>query len=869
MSEDIELEEELKAGESAGGSRYAKLINEGEKKYKLPGMYKDWFLDYASYVILERAVPHIDDGLKPVQRRILHAMKHIDDGRYNKVANIIGHTMQYHPHGDASIGDALVQLGQKDLLIDTQGNWGNILTGDSAAAPRYIEARLTAFAGEVVFNPKTTEWMDSYDGRNREPVTLPVKFPLLLAQGVEGIAVGLASKILPHNFPELIDAAIAHLKGKDFELLPDFPTGGLADCTRYNDGLRGGVVKVRARINKIDKKTVVITDIPYGKTTTSVIESILKANDKGKIKIRKVDDNTSQNVEIVVHLHNDVSPDKTIDALYAFTDCEVSISPNACVIQDDKPHFIGVKAILRHNAEHTKNLLQQELQIRLGELHENWHKSSLEKIFFEERIYRELESNAKSWEAQLAAVEAALKPFEKKLRRTITPDDIDELVAKPVRKISKFDIKQADERIRSITKEMEETENHLANIIPYTIAWFQQIKKKYGKNFVRKTELRNFETIEATQVIVANAKLYVNRAEGFVGMDLKRDDNAEYLCECSDIDEIIVFLRNGKYIISKVQEKAFFGKDVIHAAVFKRNDERTIYNVAYRDGKNGQIFVKRFFVSGVTRDKEYDVTQGKEGSDTLWFSANPNGEAEILKVYLKPRPKLKKLIFEFDFGQLAIKGRASIGNLLARYPVHKIVLKEKGESTLGGQQIWFDADIQRLNTDRRGILLGEFHNGERILAITRKGTYYTTNYELSNRYDGELLRIEKFDHKKIFSITYYEAEQKAFYIKRFTLEPGDVVPQSLVGEHPGSYLVELSDDRFPQAQLAFKGKQAHRPPETIDVDEFIGVKSFRAKGKRASSYDVNTIQFIAPLQKAAPEQAAGGDDEQVVQMSLL
>ena len=869
MSEDIELEEELTDDESAGESRYAKLINEGEKKYKLPGMYKDWFLDYASYVILERAVPHIDDGLKPVQRRILHAMKHIDDGRYNKVANIIGHTMQYHPHGDASIGDALVQLGQKDLLIDTQGNWGNIHTGDSAAAPRYIEARLTAFANEVVFNPKTTEWMDSYDGRNREPVTLPVKFPLLLAQGVEGIAVGLASKILPHNFSELIDAAIAHLKGKDFEILPDFPTGGLADCTRYNDGLRGGVVKVRARINKIDKKTVVITDIPYGKTTTSIIESILKANDKGKIKIRKVDDNTSQNVEIVVHLHNDVSPDKTIDALYAFTDCEVSISPNACVIRDDKPHFIGVKEILRHNAEHTKSRLQQELQIRLDELHENWHKSSLEKIFFEERIYRELESNAKSWEAQLAAVAAALKPFEKTLHRPITPEDIDELVAKPVRKISKFDIKQADERIRAITQEIEETENSLANIIPYTIAWFQQIKKKYGKNFVRKTELRNFETIEATQVVVANAKLYVNRAEGFAGTDLKRDDNAEYLCECSDIDEIIVFLHNGKYIISKVQEKAFFGKDIVHAAVFKRNDERTIYNVAYRDGKNGQIFVKRFFVSGVTRDKEYDVTQGKEGSATLWFSANPNGEAEILKVYLKPRPKLKKPVFEFDFGQLAIKGRASMGNLLARYPVHKIVLKEKGESTLGGQQIWFDADIQRLNTDRRGLLLGEFHNGERILAITKKGTFYTTNYDLSNRYDGELLRIEKFDGKKIFSMTYYEAEQKAFYIKRFTLEPGDAVPQSLVGEHPDSYLVELSEDRFPQAQLIFKGKQAHRPPEAIDIDEFIGVKSFRAKGKRASAYDVKTIQFIAPLQKAVPGQPAGNNDGEAVQMSLL
>ncbi|MDR3350134.1 MAG: DNA gyrase/topoisomerase IV subunit A [Prevotellaceae bacterium] len=870
MSEDIELEEELTTDESAGDSRYAKLINEGEKKYKLPGMYKDWFLDYASYVILERAVPHIDDGLKPVQRRILHAMKRIDDGRYNKVANIIGHTMQYHPHGDASIGDALVQLGQKDLLIDTQGNWGNILTGDSAAAPRYIEARLTAFAGEVVFNPKTTEWMDSYDGRNREPVTLPVKFPLLLAQGVEGIAVGLASKILPHNFNELIDAAIAHLKGKDFELFPDFPTGGLADCTRYNDGIRGGVVKVRARINKVDKKTVVITDIPYGKTTSSIIESILKANDKGKIKIRKVDDNTSQNVEIVVHLHNDVSPDKTIDALYAFTDCEVSISPNACVIQDDKPHFIGVKTILRHNAEHTKNLLQQELQIRLAELHEDWHYSSLEKIFFEERIYRELESNAKSWDAQLAAVRQALQPFEKKLRNPITPENVAWLVEKPVRKISKFDLKAADERIKNIESEVKEVENNLSNLVDYTVNYFRQLKKKYGKNFERKTELRNFETIEATQVVAANAKLYVNRAEGFVGMELKRDEQAEYVSDCSDIDEIIVFLRNGKYIITKVQEKAFVGKDVIHVAVFKRNDERTIYNAAYRDGKNGQIFVKRFFVSGITRDKEYDLTQGKEGSQTLWFSANPNGEAEILKVYLKPRPKLKKTIFEFDFGQLAIKGRASMGNLLTRYPIHKIMLKEKGESTLGGQQIWFDTDIQRLNTDRRGLLLGEFHNGERIVAITKKGTYYTTGYDLSNRYDGELLRIEKFDSRKIFSMAYYEAEQKAFYIKRFTLEPSDAVPQSLTGEHPGSYLIELSEDRFPQAQLTFKGKQAHRPPETIDVDAFIGIKSFRAKGKRVTTYDVNTIEFIEPLEKEAPAGTPpAGRDGEAVQMSLL
>ena len=868
--EEIEIDEEMLDGESSvEQSKYSDLINKGEKKYKLTGMYQDWFLEYASYVILERAVPHINDGLKPVQRRLLHAMKRMDDGRYNKVANIIGHTMQFHPHGDASIGDALVQLGQKDILVDTQGNWGNILTGDSAAAPRYIEARLTAFANDIVFNPKTTEWMDSYDGRNREPVTLPVKFPLLLAQGVEGIAVGLASKILPHNFNELIDAAIAVLKGKDFELYPDFPTGGLADCSRYNDGLRGGAVKVRARINKLDKKTLVITEIPFGKTTSTVIESILKANEKGKIKIRKIDDNTSQNVEIVVHLHSDVSPDKTIDALYAFTDCEVSISPNACVISEEKPHFIGVKTILRHNAEHAKALLQQELEIRLNELHNDWHYSSLEKIFFEERIYRELESNARTWEAQLAAVAKALKPFEKELRRPITAEDIDWLVEKPVRKISKFDIKQANERIERIENDIEEVENHLANIVNYTVNYFQQIKKKYGKNFVRKTELRNFETIEATKVVVANAKLYINRSEGFVGMDLKRDDNAEYISECSDIDDVIVFLRNGKYIISKITGKAFFGKDILHAAVFKRNDERTIYNVVYRNGKNGEIYAKRFFVSGVTRDKEYDVSQGKEYSETLWFSANPNGEAEILKVYLKPRPKLKKLIIEFDFGQLTIKGRSSMGNILARYPIHKIMLKEKGESTLGGQQIWFDADVQRLNTDARGILLGEFHVGERIVVITKKGMYHTTNYDVTNHYEGELLCIEKFNSQKIFSACYYDAELKSYYLKRFTLEPNDKMPLSLVGEHADSYLIELSKDSFPQAELVFKGKHAQREPEVIDVDEFIGVKSFRAKGKRATTLDVKTIRFIEPLQKTLPETTANSGEEKAVQMSLL
>ncbi len=874
MSEDIELiEDDEVAGEPQG--KYAKLLSDGEKRYKLTGMYKDWFLDYASYVILERAVPHIDDGLKPVQRRILHSMKRMDDGRYNKVANIIGHTMQFHPHGDASIGDALVQLGQKDILVDCQGNWGNIYTGDGAAAPRYIEARLSKFASEVVFNPKTTEWMASYDGRNQEPVTLPVKFPLLLAQGVEGIAVGLASKILPHNFNELIDGAVAHLKGKDFELYPDFPTGGMADCSRYNDGLRGGAVKVRARITKQDKKTLVITDIPYGKTTTTLIESILKANDKGKIKIRKVDDNTAQHVEIVVHLHNDVSPDKTIDALYAFTDCEISISPNCCVIQHEKPRFVGVKEILRHNAEHTKDLLQQELEIRLRELQEDWHYSSLEKIFFEQKIYRELESDAKSWEQQLSAVEEALKPFEKRLKVPITRENVEWLVEKPVRKISKFDIKAADERIRNIESEMEEVENDLANLVEYTVNYFRQLKKKYGKNFERKTELRSFETIEATNVVVANAKLYVNYNEGFVGMDLKRDDEAQYLCDCSDIDDIIVFLKSGKYIISKVSDKAFFGKDIIHAAVFKRNDERTIYNAVYRDGKNGDIYVKRFFVSGITRDKEYDVSQGREGSQVMWFTANSNGEAEVLKIYLKPRPKLKKLIFDFDFSALAVKGRGSMGNILARYAIHKIVLKEKGISTLGGQQIWFDADIQRLNTDGRGELLGEFGNGDRILAVTQQGQFYTTNFDLSNRYEQQLLLMEKFDPKKVYSATYYDAEMGACYVKRFTFESSDDKPQLFISEAPGSYLLEISPDRFPQLEVTFKGKHAKREPEYVDVDEFIGVKSFRAKGKRVTTYDVNTIEFIAPLEKE-PEVNDEPDgtpdstqDNDAVQMTLL
>ncbi|MFA5850331.1 MAG: DNA gyrase/topoisomerase IV subunit A [Bacteroidales bacterium] len=835
--------------DSAESSKYDKLINEGDKKYKLTGMYKEWFLDYASYVILERAVPHINDGLKPVQRRILHSMKRMDDGRYNKVANIIGSTMQFHPHGDASIGDALVQLGQKDLLVDCQGNWGNILTGDSAAAPRYIEARLSKFANEVLFNPKTTVWMNSYDGRNQEPVNLPSKFPLLLAQGVEGIAVGLASKILPHNFNELIDAAVAYLSGKEFILYPDFPTGGLADCTRYNQGLRGSVIKVRAKITKLDKKTLVITEVPFGQTTSKLIESIIKANDKGKIKIRKVDDNTSDGAEIVVHLHNDISPDKTIDALYAFTDCEISLSPNSCVIKDNHPQFLGVDEILRHNTDYSKSLLQQELEIRLAELEESWHYTSLEKIFFEQRIYRVLEQESKDWSTQLKSVEEELLKYQPLLRKEIIPEDILKLVEKPVRKISVFDVKQLDENLIKIEAEMEEVKNNLEHLVQYAIRYFTQLKKKYGAKFPRKTELSNFETIQASKVVVANSKLYVNKLEGFVGMELKRDENAEFVCECSDIDDIIIFLKSGKYFVTKISEKAFIGRDIIHIDVFSKNDERCIYNAVYKDGKGGDIYVKRFAVTGVTRDKGYDLTQGKEGSQVLWFTANPNGEAEVLKIFLKPRPKLKKLIFEFDFSNLAIKGRSSMGNILSRNPIHKIQLKSIGVSQFGGQSIWFDQDINRLNTDSRGMFLGEFLNHDHILAVCRNGEYYTTNFDLSNRYQGDIQFIEKLNPHKIFTAIYFDGELSCFYIKRFSFEPNDNIVTSFISDSPGSYLHSISTDIYPQVEIRFAGKHSKRPSERIDVEEFIASKSFRAKGKRVTTFEVGEICFVEPLIK--------------------
>ncbi len=825
-------------------NRIAKLTGDGAKKVQVSGMFKEWFLDYASYVILERAVPHLDDGLKPVQRRILHSMKRLDDGRYNKVANIIGYTMQYHPHGDASIGDALVQLGQKDLLIDMQGNWGNILTGDGAAAPRYIEARLSKFALDVVFNPKTTEWMLTYDGRNQEPVTLPIKFPLLLAQGVEGIAVGLASKILPHNFNEIIDAAILHLKGKDFELYPDFPTGGYIDCSRYNDGLRGGVVKIRAKIEKLDRKTLVIKDIPFSKTTTTLIDSILKANDKGKIKIKKIDDNTAQNVEIHIHLSPDISPDKTIDALYAFTDCEISLSPNSCIIYDNKPRFMGVKEILRTSVERTKHLLTRELGIRLSELEENWHMSSLEKIFIENRIYNSIEE-CETWESVIETIDRGLEPFKKLLRREVTRDDIIKLTEIKIKRISKYDSFKANEQIKGLEEEMEEVKNHLANIVAYAINYFQQIKKKYGKGRERKTEIRSFDTIEATKVVVANEKLYVNREEGFFGTGLKKD---ELVGECSDIDEVIVILKNGKYVITKVSEKAFFGKNIQHISVFKRNDSRTIYNVLYRDGRNGAIMMKRCAITGVTRDKEYNITKGTEGSEVIFLSYNPNGEAEVLKVFLKPRPRLRSLIMELDFSQIAIKGRQSQGNIFTRYAIHKVQVKEKIGSTLGGIKVWFDWDVFRLNNDGRGELIGEFQSSDRLLVVNKDGEYYLSGIDPSTHFSDNILMIEKYKEDKVYSATYFDGEQGFFYVKRFTFEPTDRV-QSFISNGNKSYLVELNDDTSPCLMVTFGGKNSGKDPEQIDVEEFIGVKSHKAKGKRISSLPIKTAKFVEPLQK--------------------
>ena len=855
----MELPEDPQEEQSAEGTeettvetapgKFDKLLGENSRKFKLSGMFKEWFLDYSSYVILYRAVPHIVDGMKPVQRRVLHAMWKIDDGRYTKVANIVGQAMQYHPHGDQSILGALVQMGQKNYLIDCQGNWGNILTGDSNAAPRYIEARLTKFAKEVVFNPKTTNWMTSYDGRNQEPVELPIKFPLLLAQGAEGIAVGLASKILPHNFNELIDASIAHLQGKDFELYPDFPTGGSADCSKYMKGQRGGVVKVRAKIEKIDKNTLAITEVPYGKTTHIIIDSILKAKDKGKIKIKKIDDLTTDQANILIHLPNDVSPDKTIDALYAFTDCEVSISPNTCVIVDHKPQFLSVDDVLRYSTDHTKALLGQELQIRLDELEHDWHYSSLEKIFFENKVYKILEGDAKTWEAQLDEVFAKMLEYQGLLKRPITMEDIHKLVEKPVRKISKFDTKAVDEKLRGIEDEMEEVQNHLDNLTAFTINYFKNLKKKYGKDYPRLTELTGFESIAVTKVVSNNAKLYANKAEGFVGIGLKKEDNAELICECSDLSEIIVIHKNGKYVVTKVSEKAFFGKDILYVGLFDRNDQRTIYNVIYREGKTSVSYAKRFAVTSVTRDKEYDITQGTPGSEILWFTVNHNGEAETVKIYFRQRAKLKKLIDEYDFSQLLIKGRASRGNLVSKNPIQKIQLKSKGVSTIGGKDIWFDEDIQRLNEDGRGLHLGQFNTGDHILAIFKDGTYYTTSFDLSNRYQGDLLKIEKLDLNKTYTALYYDKGVDSFYVKRFSFDVSDNTAVSFISDTKGSYLVEISDDKHPQFEITFGGKHAHREQENVDAEEFIGKKGVQAKGKKVSAMDVKSVRFIEPLHK--------------------
>ena len=848
QSEEVETTEEVTA-ETAPG-KFDKLLGENSRKFKLSGMFKDWFLDYSSYVILYRAVPHIVDGMKPVQRRVLHAMWKIDDGRYTKVANIVGQAMQYHPHGDQSILGALVQLGQKNYLIDCQGNWGNILTGDSNAAPRYIEARLTKFAKEVVFNPKTTNWMTSYDGRNQEPVELPIKFPLLLAQGAEGIAVGLASKILPHNFNELIDASIAHLQGKEFELYPDFPTGGYADCTKYMKGQRGGVVKVRAKIEKIDKNTLSINEIPFGKTTHIIIDSILKAKEKGKIKIKKIDDLTTDKANILIHLPNDVSPDKTIDALYAFTDCEVSISPNTCVIVDHKPQFLSVDDVLRYSTDHTKALLGQELQIRLDELENEWHYSSLEKIFFENKVYKILEGDAKTWEAQLQEVFDKMLEYQPLLKRPITMDDIHKLVEKPVRKISKFDTKAVDEKLRGIEDEMDEVQNHLDHLTEFTINYFRNLKKKYGKEYPRQTELTGFESIAVTKVVSNNAKLYANKAEGFVGIALKKEDNAEFICDCSDLSEIIVIHKDGKYVVTKVSEKAFFGKDILYVGLFDRNDQRTIYNVIYREGKTSVSYAKRFAVTSVTRDKEYDITQGTPGSEILWFTVNHNGEAETVKIYFRQRAKLKKLIDEYDFSQLLIKGRASRGNLVSKNPIQKIQLKSKGVSTIGGKDIWFDEDIQRLNEDGRGLHLGQFNTGDHILAIFKDGTYYTTTFDLSNRYQGDLLKIEKLDVNKTYTALYYDKGVAAFYVKRFSFDVSDNTPVSFISDTKGSYLVEISEDKHPQFEITFGGKHAHREAEAVDAEEFIGKKGVQAKGKKVSAMDVKAVKFIEPLHKA-------------------
>ena len=853
-----EREENVNEEEETGGhSDYRPTPQTGDSiTHHLSGMYQNWFLDYASYVILERAVPHINDGFKPVQRRILHSMKGMDDGRYNKVANIVGDTMKFHPHGDASISDALVQLGQKELLIDCQGNWGNILTGDSAAAARYIEARLSKFALDVVFNPKTTEWKLSYDGRNKEPITLPVKFPLLLAQGVEGIAVGLSSKILPHNLNELCDAAVSYLHGEEFALYPDFLTGGSIDVSRYNDGQRGGVVKVRAKINKIDNKTLAITEIPYGKTTSSLIESILKAVEKGKIKVRKVEDNTAANVEILVHLTPGVSSDKTIDALYAFTDCEVSLSPNCCVIDEQKPCFLTVSEVLRRSVDNTQGLLKQELLIRKGELTESLHFASLEKIFIEERIYKDRQfEQAKDMDAACEHIDERLTPFYPQFVREVTKEDILRLMEIKMARILRFNKEKADEAIARMQEEIARIDRDLANLTEVTCDWFRTLKERYGADHPRRTELRNFDTIVATKVVEANEKLYINRDEGFIGTGLKKD---EFVDNCSDIDDVILFYKDGTYKIIRISDKVFVGEtekskaekrkaEIIHVAVFKKSDKRTIYNAVYRDGKGGFYYIKRFNVTSMTRDREYDLTQGKPGSKVTYFTANPNGEAEVIKVTLKPNPKIKKIFFDKDFSDIAIKGRQSMGNLLTKNEVFRISLKSRGGSTLGGRKVWFDHDVNRLNYDERGTFLGEFLSDELILVILQSGEFYTTNFDVNNHYEQPILRIEKFNPHKVWTALLYDADQQNYpYLKRFSFESGNK-PQPYLGENKNSRLILLTDTAFPRLLVTFGGNDAFRGTLEVDAESFVGVKSFKAKGKRITTFDVASIEELEPL----------------------
>lgn len=832
--------------------------------HHLSGMYQNWFLDYASYVILERAVPHIEDGLKPVQRRILHSMKRMDDGRYNKVANIVGHTMQFHPHGDASIGDALVQMGQKDLLIDTQGNWGNILTGDRAAAPRYIEARLSKFALDVVFNPKTTDWQLSYDGRNKEPITLPAKFPLLLAQGAEGIAVGLSSKILPHNLNEICDAAICYLKGEPFQLYPDFPTGGSIDVSKYNDGQRGGVLKIRAKIEKLDNKTLVIKEIPFSKTTVTLIDSILKAIEKGKIKAKKVDDNTAAEVEIQVHLAPGVSSDKTIDALYAFSDCEINISPNCCVIEDNKPCFLTISDVLRHNVDYTMGLLRKELMIRKNELEEQLFFSSLEKIFIEERIYKDKKfENAENMDAAIEHVDNRLEPYKKNFIREITREDILRLMEIKMQRILKFNKDKADDLIARIKDEIKGINHDLAHMVEVTINWFTFIKNKYGANFPRRTEIRNFDTIEATKVVEANEKLYINRAEGFIGTGLKKD---EFVCNCSDIDDIIIFYKDGKYKVIRVADKIFVGKNILHVQVFKKNDTRTIYNVAYRDGRQGYTYMKRFNVTAITRDKEYDLTQGKPGSKILYFTSNPNGEAETIKVTLDSSPTLKTIFLNRDFSQISIRGKSSRGYLLSKKPVHRISLKDRGHSTLGGLKVWYDPDVNRLNYDEHGTFLGEFNDDEKILIVLDNNDFYLTSFDVNNHFENNIKIIEKWNPNKIWTAVLFDADNQGYpYIKRFTMEALKK-KQNFVGENPNSKLVILTDQVYPRIKVNFGGLDAYREPMEIDVEEFIMVKGFKAKGKRITTCHIDSIEELEPTKIPEPiEDEDNSEDDTAIE----